>query len=326
MRIEQLNFILEIYHQNSMKAAAEHLYITPQALSSAVKSLEEELNIQIFHRSNKGISLTKDGQLFIRFAEATIAHYHSLLDEINHVKQLPSSITGALTLYVAPVFFEAILPFYISKFKQQYPNISIALVQRNTLSIARNQLKDLSDSAIGGLILPYDGEKIIPTYLPDNVEDFSYKILNRNYYYACVPKDTHLAGQKSVAIKKLLEHPLVDYCAGDISTAPLIPLLKRYKPDMQISMTTSSFAQWAQAIRAHVGVGVMNSIFADPAFVDHEQLKDLSLVKLNDPLITYNCMVYTREPAESVRAFLQQLPVYTPKKHDPLIKIGSTVL
>ena len=326
MRIEQLNFILEIYRQNSMKAAAEHLYITPQALSSAVKSLEEELNIQIFYRSNKGISLTKDGQMFVRFAEATIAHYHTLLDEINHVKQLPATISGALTLYVAPVFFEAILPFYISKFKQQYHNISIALVQRNTLSIARHQLKELSDTAIGGLILPYDGQAIIPSYLPDNVDDFSYKILNRNYYYACVPKDTPLAIQKSVAIKKLLEHPLVDYCAGDISTAPLIPLLKRYKPDMQISMTTSSFAQWAQAIRAHVGVGVMNSIFADPAFVDHEQLKDLSLVKLNDPLITYNCMVYTREPAESVRAFLQQLPVYTPKKHDPLIKIGSTVL
>ena len=55
MRIEQLAFILEIHRHNSMKAAAEHLFITPQALSSAVKSLEEELNIQIFHRSNNGI-------------------------------------------------------------------------------------------------------------------------------------------------------------------------------------------------------------------------------------------------------------------------------
>lgn len=324
MRIEQLAFILEIYHHNSMKAASEHLFITPQALSSAVKSLEEELNIQIFHRSNKGISLTEDGRLFIKFAESTIENYHHFLDEINHVKQLPSSISGALTLYVAPVFFESILPFYISKFKQQYPNISIALVQRNTLSIAKNQLKDLSDSAIGGLILPYNGQEIIPTYLPDNVDDFSYRILNRNYYYACVPKDSPLAVQKSVSIKKLLDAPLVDYCAGDIGTAPLIPLLKQYKPDMTISMTISSFSQWAQAIRAHIGIGVMNLIFADPDFIDHEHLKDLVLLKINEPLITFNCFVYTKTPSQSVLAFLHQFPDYTPKRSDPVIQIGST--
>ena len=326
MRIEQLAFILEIHRHNSMKAAAEHLFITPQALSSAVKSLEEELNIQIFHRSNKGITLTEDGKLFIRFAESTIDNYHDFLDEINHVKQLPSTITGALTFYVAPVFFESILPFYISKFKRQYPNISIALVQRNTLSIAKNLLSNISASTVGGLILPYDGEKIIPAYLPDQADDFSYQILNRNYYYACVPKDSPVASQKSISLKKLLEMPLVDYCAGDIGTAPLIPLLKRYNPDLTISMTISSFAQWAQAIRAHIGIGVMNSIFADPEFIDHEHLKDLVLLKLNEPLITFNCFVYAKEPSQSVLAFLHQLPEYVPKKNDPVIRIGSTIL
>ena len=52
MRIEHLVILVEIVKQNSMKAASEQLFMTPQALSSAVKSLEEELNVQIFLRSN----------------------------------------------------------------------------------------------------------------------------------------------------------------------------------------------------------------------------------------------------------------------------------
>ena len=68
----------------------------------------------------------------------------------------------------------------------------------------------------------------------------------------------------------------------------------------------------------------MNSIFADPDFIDHEHLKDLVLLKINEPLITFNCFVYTKTPSQSVLAFLHQFPDYTPKRSDPVIQIGST--
>lgn len=323
MRIEQLSFILEIHRQNSMKAAAEHLFITPQALSSAVKSLEEELNIQIFHRSNKGISLTEEGKKFINFADSTIQNYHLFLDEITHSENLSSSLTGELTLYVAPVFFESILPFYISKFKHQCPNISIALVQRNTLSIINVLLSRFTSSTIGGIILPYNGKELLPLYLPNSLDKYNFKILSRNFYCACVPKDSPFALQKSISLKKLLEYPLVDYCAGDIGTAPLIPLLKQYKSDLVISMTISSFSQWTQAIRNHIGVGVMNTIFSNSEFIDNNCFQDLVLIKLNEPLITYNCFIYSKAPSKSAFAFLQQFPDYSPQKNDPILQLKN---
>lgn len=323
MRIEQLAFALEIDRQNSMKAAAEHLFITPQALSSAVKSLEEELGITIFNRSNKGISLTPEGEKFIDFAESTINNYQHLLNEIAHVQEMPATLDGKLTLYVAPVFYESILPDHISDFKLRFPNISLALVQRNCQSITHTLIDRFTDSTIGGIILPFDGDRVLPAFLPDHPEDYSYKILNRNTYYACVPQDSPLASQKSVTVNKLLKYPLVDYCAGDIGTSPLVSLLRRYKPDFAISMTIASFAHWAQAISYNVGVGVMNAAFDDPTFDGYRYLEDLHLIKINDPLVTYNCFIYKKDPSPSARAFLSLFPEYVPRKNEPDLHLGQ---
>jgi len=323
MRIEQLNFILEIHRQNSMKSAAKQLHITPQALSSTIKSLEDELNIQIFHRSNKGISLTEDGKLIAEFADTTITNYNHMLKKLGGRNKILTSLKGSLSLYVAPVFLESILPVYINKFKQDYPNISIEIIERNTLTIASLLQTRSSDSTVGALLLPYDGEKIIPMYLPPNREDFSYKILNRNYYCACVPKDFPHADQKSISIKKLLDYPLVDYCAGSAGSAPLIPLLQQYQPKFKTALTLSSISLWAEAIQNHMGIGILNTLFTRPDSIVSKQLDNLLLIKLKEPLITFNCFAYSRTPSPSVTAFLQQFPPYVPKKTDPDIHLEN---
>lgn len=319
LRIEQLNFILEIYRQNSMKAAAEHLFITPQALSSAVKSVEDELGIQIFHRSNKGISLTKTGKEFIEFAESTIHNYHYFLDKINDTIPEQSKISGNLTLYVAPIFYELILPMYIGKFKQQYPNISLAIVQRSVRGIISTMTQNMDNESIGALVVPLNKSGGVPGFLPENLNDFSYKILNRNQYYACISEDSMFASQKSISLKKLLEYPLVDYGAGDIGTSSIVSLLREFQPNLKISMSVSSFYVWAQAIKDHMGIGVMNAMFSDPTFIAHDALNNLLLLNLNETPITYNCFVYSKTPAPCVTAFLSQFPDYTPKKNDPIL-------
>lgn len=316
LRIEQLNFILEIFRQNSMRAAAEHLFITPQALSSAVKSVEEELNIQIFRRSNKGISLTKDGKEFIEFAESTMHNYHYFLDKINGVTLEQSELNGQLTLYVAPIFYELILPMYVGKFKRQYPNISLAIVQRSVRGTITTMTQNMNDEAIGALVVPVSSKGCVPGFLPEDLEAFSFKILNRNQYLACVPEDSPLASQKSVSLKKLLEYPLVDYGAGDVGSSSIVSLLKEFQPNLKISMSMSSFHVWAQAIKDHMGIGVMNAMFSDPDFFAHDALNNLTLLKLNEAPVTYNCFVYSKNPATCVTAFLSQFPDYKPKKND----------
>ncbi|NCC15367.1 MAG: LysR family transcriptional regulator [Clostridia bacterium] len=83
MTLMQLEYIMEIYHCGSMNKAAQNLFVSQSAISSAIKELEEELGIAIFVRSNRGISLTEEGQEFI-------SKIHPLLQQVNEVEQFYS--------------------------------------------------------------------------------------------------------------------------------------------------------------------------------------------------------------------------------------------
>ncbi len=66
MTIQQCKYILEIVKQGSFNEAAKSMFVAQTSISSAVKSLEEELGIKIFERSNKGVFLTDEGAEFVR--------------------------------------------------------------------------------------------------------------------------------------------------------------------------------------------------------------------------------------------------------------------
>ena len=62
MTLQQMNYILEIDRSGSMNKAAQSLFVSQSALSSAILEVEKELGITIFRRSNRGIMLTNDGR------------------------------------------------------------------------------------------------------------------------------------------------------------------------------------------------------------------------------------------------------------------------
>lgn len=61
MQLSHLKYFVETAKWSSMRKAAEHLYITQAALSSAIALLERELEVTLFERSPKGITLTLAG-------------------------------------------------------------------------------------------------------------------------------------------------------------------------------------------------------------------------------------------------------------------------
>ena len=59
MQIERLNYFVEVARVQSINSASESLHISQQALSQSMHSLEKELGVTLFKRSNKGIQLTE---------------------------------------------------------------------------------------------------------------------------------------------------------------------------------------------------------------------------------------------------------------------------
>ena len=69
MTIQQCKYVLAIAKSGSFSEAAKQLFVAQSSLSTGIKSLEKELNIQIFNCSGNGVYLTDEGAEFIRYAE-----------------------------------------------------------------------------------------------------------------------------------------------------------------------------------------------------------------------------------------------------------------
>ncbi|KHF37283.1 HTH-type transcriptional regulator GltC [Paenibacillus sp. P1XP2] len=65
MTLQQLKYVIEVANRGSMNEAAKRLFISQPSLSNAIKELETELRITIFERTNKGITLSKEGAEFL---------------------------------------------------------------------------------------------------------------------------------------------------------------------------------------------------------------------------------------------------------------------
>ncbi|MDD5805984.1 MAG: LysR family transcriptional regulator [Eggerthellales bacterium] len=72
MTLQQLRYLMAVAQQGSFNAAAAHLFVSQSTLSISVKELEEELGIQIFLRSNRGLKLTNEGTELLGYARQVL--------------------------------------------------------------------------------------------------------------------------------------------------------------------------------------------------------------------------------------------------------------
>ncbi len=88
MTFQQLSFVMEVAKRKSFNKAAEHLYTHQSNVSNIIKQLEDELGIQIFQRTKKGVSITEEGQEFLSYA-----------DEIMRKKEFVEDVYAARNRY-----------------------------------------------------------------------------------------------------------------------------------------------------------------------------------------------------------------------------------
>ena len=75
MTLTQLKYVITVAEAKSMNEAAKQLFISQPSLSSSIKDLEEEIGIEVFRRSNKGVFITPEGEEFVGYARQVVEQY-----------------------------------------------------------------------------------------------------------------------------------------------------------------------------------------------------------------------------------------------------------
>ena len=81
MTLQQLKYVITVASAGTITEAANALYISQPSLTNSIHELEKEMNITIFNRTNKGISLSKEGEIFLGYARQILEQATILEDK-----------------------------------------------------------------------------------------------------------------------------------------------------------------------------------------------------------------------------------------------------
>lgn len=126
MEFKHLEYFIEASRYGSISKAAEALYISQQALSRCIANLEQELGVELFSRSVKGIRLTKDGKYLHALFAPQVEQFHKMRDEaMTHFASKPVK----LSFCCAPLIFRCLDPELLLEFQNAYPNITLEQIE-----------------------------------------------------------------------------------------------------------------------------------------------------------------------------------------------------
>ena len=80
MTLQQLKYIVTVAETGNITEAAKRLFISQPSLTNAIRELEREMQITIFHRTNKGVVISNEGDLFLSYARQVLEQV-SLMEE-----------------------------------------------------------------------------------------------------------------------------------------------------------------------------------------------------------------------------------------------------
>ena len=205
MTIQQLYYAITISEKGSLNKASEVLYVSQPSLTSAVRELERELGITVFNRSGRGVTLTNDGEEFLRHAREVVWQYERLLEKYGQNGSYKKKFGVSTQHYSFAVkgFVEMVEHFGTEEFE-------FAIRETRT----REVIDDVASgrSEIGILYLSDFNRKAIGKILGTNGLEF-HKLTECDVY-VYLWKGHPLASKGSVRPEELNEYPCLSFEQG----------------------------------------------------------------------------------------------------------------
>lgn len=206
MTLQQIYYALVTAEEGSMNKAAERLFISQPTLTSAIKELESETGITIFNRSNRGVSLTKEGNEFLMYAKQVYLQYELLKDKYGPkgTKKKKFSVSCQHYSFATKAFVETVKQYQSDKYE-------LAIKETKTMDV----IKDVgnSESEVGILYLSESNRKYILKLLEEH--DCSFHPIVSCDAYVYLYKNHPLAQKKSIGFSDLQEYPCLAFDQGE---------------------------------------------------------------------------------------------------------------
>ena len=178
MELKQLEYFQMTSRLKNITRAAKRLSVSQPNITVAIKKLEAELGIQLFERSQKQLSLTPEGAVFLNRIEQALRNIQDAVLEVNDYKQLQK---GTIKIGIPSMIGAYLFPKIFSGFQKKFSHLDIYLYEKGSMSIRESLERDELDFGIVIISNASPSLQLLP--------------MSTNQVVACVP-DTHPLAQK----------------------------------------------------------------------------------------------------------------------------------
>ena len=199
MTFIQIQHFLAVCHTGSLTQAAQHLHVTQPAVSASIKGLEREFNLNLFHRVNKKLTLTTEGEYFLSQATAIYESVEALEQQMFDLGRK----RNMLRIGVPPMIGATYFPALYHAFHQKYPQIQVEIFEAGSLEMRKLIEREELDLAL----------VIMGTEPMTNYE--ALPLHNTEYVY-CVGSHHPLAEQDKISLQQIGQVPMILFQAGSV--------------------------------------------------------------------------------------------------------------
>lgn len=210
MTIQQLKYVLTAAAKGTLSGAAKALYITQPSLTNAIRDLEQELGILIFHRTNKGILLTRDGEEFLGYARQVVEQA-DLIEE-----KYKGAPRGKRAFCVSAQHYSFVVEAFVELLREEGgEEYDFRIRETQTYEILEDVARLRSE--VGVLYLNRDNETVLRRTMRDH--DLRFQTLFVAKPHVFVSASSPLARQKTVSLEDLAPYPRLSFEQGEHSGA-----------------------------------------------------------------------------------------------------------
>lgn len=272
----------------SFSAAADTLYLSQATLSKHIAALERDLDVKLFNRSTRSVSLTPAGKLLLPAAREIADIFHSVEKEIHKQTAQKKSCVSLVSI---PILAPYHLLDCIYPFKQSYPDFSLNIVEQEALTIS--QTFDNSDFHFA--ILRFFDDVPKQYHFIELCEDSLVAVLRADHPLTSLPAiplyamqgETFLLLDKNTAIDQV--------CISLLEDTDILPKVnyQGHRPENLISLASSG-----------VGISLMMQRHAEFFKTDKVVIRGITPTKKSKI-----CMIWKKDAAlpTAARAFIKYI-------------------
>ena len=206
MTLIQLKYVITVAGAHSLNEAAKKLFISQPSLSSAIHSLEKEVGIELFRRSQSGIQITPEGEEFIGYARQVVEQYNLL--DARYISKTSAKKKFSVSMqhytFAVKAFAQMVKQFGMDEYE-------FAVHETKTHEV----IEDVKNyrSEVGILYLNEFNCKVLTKLFDQYGLEFHELLVCGIYTYMW--KGHPLANEKEIVLEDLKEYPCLSFEQGE---------------------------------------------------------------------------------------------------------------